>query len=254
MKFTEDKVILKQKKTIGWHDVDAKGRLKLSALAVFLQEAAWIHSQQLGFGYDFMDSQNALWVLRSIHAKIYRYPKWNQSLSIETWHKSYQGLRALRDFLLTDESGNKLIAVTSDWMVIHKKTRRPLRLDMLDHFAESAKMIDALPEFECNQSAQGEQFEVLRNVRFSETDLYGHLNNTRYFEWLADELEDRFPDHQLIESFEMQFKHECRQNDQIRLDGSYSKDFFALKGSNPENEKSIFESCLVFSPSQQSNK
>lgn len=248
MKFTEDKVILKQKKTTGWHDVDAKGRLKLSSLAVFLQEAAWMHSQQFGFGYEFMDAQNALWVLRSIHAKIYRYPKWNQTISIETWHKNYQGLRALRDFLITDESGNKLIAVTSDWMVIHKKTRRPLRLDMLDQFSDSAKMIDVLPEFECRQSAQREQFEAVRTVRFSETDLYGHLNNTRYFEWLADELEDRYPEHPLIESFEMQFKHECRQNDQIRLDGSYSKDSFALKGSNGETRKPMFESCLVFSP------
>lgn len=248
MKFTADKTIFQQKRSIAWHDVDAKGRLKLSALAVFLQETSWIHSQQLGFGYEFMDGQDALWVLRSIRAKISHYPKWNQSIKIETWHNNYQGLRALRDFLLTDENGNKLIAVSTDWIVINTKTRRPLRLDMLDQFRESAKMIDVLPEFKCRQSAHHEQFEAFRKVRFSETDLYGHLNNTRYFEWLADELEDRYPDHPLIQSFEMQFKNECLQNDQIRLDGSYSMDSFMLKGTKPKNGKAMFESCLVFSP------
>lgn len=254
MNFTINKSIFQQHINIAWHDVDAKGRLKLSALAVFLQEASWMHAQQLGFGYDFMDSQNALWVLRSIHAKIHRYPKWNQTIKLETWHKSYQGLRALRDFLLTDENGNKLIAVASDWMVIHKKTRRPLRLEMLDQFRDSAKMIDVLHEFKCAQSAYSERFETLRTVRFSETDLYGHLNNTYYFEWLADELEDRFPDHPLIESFEIQFKHECRQSDHIQLVGSFCKDSFALKGLNQRNGKVAFESWLVFSPSPLSNK
>ncbi len=96
-------------------------------------------------------------------------------------------------------------------MVIDTKTRRPLRLTMLDQFKSSAKMVDVLSEFKCAQSTQPESFETRRTVRFSETDLYGHLNNTRYFEWLADELEGRYPDHRLIESFEMQYKHECRQ-------------------------------------------
>lgn len=250
----EDKTIFQQKKTIAWHDVDANGRLKLSALAVFLQEASMTHSQQLGFGYRFMDEQDALWMLRSMHAKIYQYPVWNQNIKIETWHKNYQGLRALRDFLITDENGNQLIAVSSVWMVIDTKTRRPLRLAMLDQFKDSAKMTDVLPEFKCTQSTQPESFETLRTVRFSETDLYGHLNNARYFEWLADELEGRYPDHKPIESFEMQFKHECRQNEKIQLNGSYSMDSFQLKGTKPQNGKSMFESCLVFSAQKASVK
>lgn len=71
---------------------------------------------------------------------------------------------------------------------------------MLDRFQDSAKMTDMLPEFECRQSAPTERFEAYRTVRFSETGIYGHLNNTCYFEWLADELEHRYPDHGFLKA------------------------------------------------------
>jgi len=71
---------------------------------------------------------------------------------------------------------------------------------MLYQFQDSAKMTDVLSEFECWQSVPAEHFETFHANRISVTDLYGHLNNTRYFEWLANEPELRYPHHGFLKA------------------------------------------------------
>jgi len=45
--------IYTQEYCIGWQDVDPEGRLKLKTMSAWMQETAWKHAGQLGYGSDF---------------------------------------------------------------------------------------------------------------------------------------------------------------------------------------------------------
>lgn len=233
---------------VSWHDIDANGKQSLRSFAVFMQESAWRHAEDLGFGFNFMAQHDAFWVLKSIRAQIFQYPAWKQNVLLQTWHRGYQGLLAFRDFKLLDESGVTLALAASDWIIMHQQSRRPLKTDILQEFATTALERRALEDFIWAEKHSGKLvYEADRKVNFSETDMHGHMNNTRYFEWAADVLNELSEAQTHVKQFEMQFRNECRVKDVIKLSALQNGKIYTITGVNNRNGKTIFQLNLSVS-------
>ena len=98
--------------------IDFEGKLKISALFNFLLQAANESADDLGFGLQEMHKNGVQWVLSRIEIQINQYPIWNETITVNTWPKSIDGLFYLRDFTV-QRGNNILIRATSSWLLIN---------------------------------------------------------------------------------------------------------------------------------------
>ncbi len=61
------------------------------------------------------------WVLSRFHIEITRYPKWGETVQINTWPSGRGPLFAVRDYEILDAEG-PLAAATSSWLIVDLKT------------------------------------------------------------------------------------------------------------------------------------
>jgi len=210
-------------------DIDFNHDLKLSTLFSYMQNVAEEHAGLLGAGYDRLVRDGMFWILSRIKLYIKRIPKWKETIKLETWAKGVDRLFALRDFLVFDSDNNIIISVTQNWLLLSVKNLRPLKIESIGDFLNdpTTHAIDekldklVIPE---NVSIID---KITKNVRTSDIDIYFHVNNAKYIDWISDMLVDEFLNKQKILSLEVNFLSEIKINSKIELIRSKCDDGFA---------------------------
>lgn len=173
--------------------VDIKLDLTLSNLMCFFQEVAWAHSNREDAGWKFLQSKEMFWALIKFYLKIHRMPQWEEKIKVRTWAKATKQIIYPRDFEVVDESGNLLVAATSDWVILDKKNFRPQKNILqeeekmiLDRFAIQEN-IPKIPKINFSEEEGG-----CKSVLYSDIDMNQHVNNTRYLMWAIDDYDPDF--------------------------------------------------------------
>ncbi len=231
----------------GWQDVTSLGKMSLRAITQYLQESAWKHAREHGFGYDLVSSQDALWVMGRLEVKMTDYPVWEDQFDIETWHRGYEGLTAYRDFNIYNKHNQRIGSASSDWFVIGRTNRRPKRLDFLDPFFASALKEKSMHDEPLRIDAKRELPPLLyHTVVFSELDFHGHVNTSRYFEWVINACDPEILFQQQIERFGIRFLSECNLHDHIEISGIIGQKEAWFKGFRTQDGKAVFAATLQF--------
>lgn len=172
------------------YDTDAGANLRPAAFMDFAQEIAYWAASDLGFGYDNLHVHHTAWVLTRMHIHFEEPLKWRDNVTLYTWHKGASGLFYLRDFDLRDAMGNSRVKATTSWVVIDERTRRMVRPeDLQDLLDPEMKVDDAISEpvqkivvpKDVSVITEGEH-----TVSYSDLDINGHTNNSRYVVWAMD--------------------------------------------------------------------
>lgn len=200
------------------YEVDANKVLKPTAFMDMAQEMAYQAAGAMHFGYDELISQGMAWVLARMHFRFVDPPRWNDRVSIQTWHRGPAGPFFIRDFKLT--SGERaLVECTSSWVVMDVSTRRMARPeDILP--TEGTVCHDAAiqaPSSKVMMPRGVESFPAgVHKVAYSDIDLIGHTNNARYLAWAMDCLD--YPTGGItVRDVEITFHHEARANESVTL-------------------------------------
>jgi acyl-ACP thioesterase len=159
-------------------DADATGRLRLDAVARFLQDAAIDDVEETGWG-----APEHLWVLRSVRVDVVEPFLAGQTVSIVTWGSSFSALAAGRRWSLSGDAGGS-IEVDSTWIHLGPDAR-PARIGTgFDGYAEAAqgrvtstKLTLAPPPLDGDRRVWP--------LRATDVDRMGHVNNAAY--WAAVE-------------------------------------------------------------------
>ena len=228
------------KHIISWQDIDCNGRFALRAFANIMQEAAWQHAEILGFGFDYMAQHNAVWVLLETRLQCFTQPKWRDEINVCTWHKGSRGALCLRDYVLSDASGAPIMKVSSDWVLLNHKTRRLLMPDILLPFHDTIVMEDALPDFAIRFDNEAQDNEVSYTVTFSDLDFNGHVNNGRYYEWVANLFEPLNTDKKAIDKMQIKYQAECFLGDEIAMRYALTDSVFRVQGIRKSDGKKVF--------------
>lgn len=114
------------------------------------------------------------------------WPKWGEQISLKTWVRNVSGIIAIRDFEVWKE--NELVgACTTQWLILDLTTRKPS--DKNNLLAESSTRKDP-PDTVLETSKIILKHNLVKlaefHVRNSDLDLNGHVNNTKYAQWLLD--------------------------------------------------------------------
>jgi medium-chain acyl-[acyl-carrier-protein] hydrolase len=159
------------------------------ALCRYMQEAAGTHASKLKVTGEMLEEQDLMWVLSRLRWQMQKTPAWHDQIKIETWPtQRTKGIRAHRDFRFYDEGGQQIGQASTIWLLLSRKSRRPLRIpDFLNDY-QSPGLVDDL--LGCtflmlpSRKPSGKEFEV----RLSDLDANQHVNNVCYVEWALDAL------------------------------------------------------------------
>jgi acyl-ACP thioesterase len=225
---------------VSWMDADMHRRLKLSALFNYLQEIAWEHAENMGFGFEAAQKNNLIWVLVRLLIKMDRQPKWQQEIIVETWPRGIDGFWALREYSVKDQDGNVLGGASSSWMVLDSTTRRPVTPEIVFHVLPAVIQTSATGEAPFKIREPDDMKLLHRHeVVYSEIDAYNHVNNACYIDWITDAIHKL--DSKLIpRKFHINYISEARLNDQVLLKYAGYEDKIIIKGENKKDGKPVF--------------
>ena len=171
--------------------VDCFGRLKPSMLLFYVQEVAGIHATSLGAGYDALAVKNLFWAILRTHVQIERLPRSGETIRVETWPMPTSRVAYPRSVVAYDEQGQEVFRAISLWCLMDMNTRSMVLP------GKSGVMVDGT--LRGNELAVPGSLAIktlenthTRTVRFSDLDRNGHMNNTRYMEWIGDLLPSSF--------------------------------------------------------------
>jgi acyl-ACP thioesterase len=164
-------------------DVGLDGRLRLDALARYLQAAA--EGDLAGAGYPAAYD----WVVRRTEVRLHSYPRLGQRLEVRTFCSAIGPRWAERTTTLADgdgDAGAELVRAVAVWAAVDRASGRPCELgpDFLRVYGPSAagRTVSArLSHPRPPEPAAGEPWPL----RAADFDTSGHVNNAVY--WAAVE-------------------------------------------------------------------
>ncbi|MDR1059329.1 MAG: acyl-ACP thioesterase [Treponema sp.] len=181
------KDIWEERHSIRFGDIDRSDRLTLGATFDYFQEAAISHAENLGVGRESMAKTGQVWILSRISVYLARRPKYGETVMVRSWPRSWEKLFAIRDYDIRDEAGEAAVRGRSGWLILDMEKRRPLRVQQIVEALPPNGGVNAFSalapglEERDNLGGAGE-----RKALYSDIDYNGHLNNTRYIQWIQD--------------------------------------------------------------------
>ena len=222
------------------HDAGPDGRMTFAALARYFQEAAWHSAEALGFGYREAMARKQFWVLVRQRIRMDRFPLWGDRIAVETWPRGVDGLWAFREYQVKDEDAIVIGGATSSWMIVDAETRRPVRPAIV---AASLPLVIDRKALGCDASRirpEGQWAAAgTRRVRTSDLDVNGHMNNSRYIDWVFDAVQ---PLRQGVRCGELEINYlaQSREGEEIAVHTAASGDNFYVKGVSPSDGQDVF--------------
>ncbi|HEX4746823.1 MAG TPA: acyl-ACP thioesterase domain-containing protein [Gaiellaceae bacterium] len=168
-------------------DTDAAGRLRLDAVARYLQDAAIDDVAETGWG-----SPEHLWVLRSVRIDVIQPFLGDGAVDIVTWGSAFSSVAAGRRWSLAGDAGGT-IEVDSTWIHLGPDAR-PARIgEGFQAYAEAAQGRMASTKLTLDPPP-ADAVRTPWPIRVSDVDRMGHVNNAAYWQAVEHRLLERGPD------------------------------------------------------------
>ena len=192
--------------------------LRLSSLLQILQDVATDGASYLGIGTDVTYPKGLLWVISRMEIEVISMPKYQQKVDVYTYPGKTLGFFYPRHFVIYDMEGNVMLRAASVWALIHKEDRR-------------VEMHNQFPFIE-GETYEGELSRPIklpalndapileeRKIRYSDVDLNGHLNNTKYVEMIEDLESGSVHASKRIKHVTLNYEREIHEGETIVLKG-----------------------------------
>ena len=155
-------------------DMDADGRVRLDAVARFLQDAAIDDVEETGWGIP-----EHLWVIRKIRVDVVAPLLHDRGVEITTWCSGVAAIAAGRRWSVRGDAGGH-VEVDSVWIHLDRDAQ-PARIDDFGVYAAAADGRRASTKLELPDPPEdaGRQMWPLRAA---DVDLHGHVNNAVYWQ------------------------------------------------------------------------
>ncbi|NIA28463.1 MAG: hypothetical protein GWP06_00955 [Actinobacteria bacterium] len=211
------KKIWTEKYRIHSYEVDLRASATLPVLCQFMQESAWRHAENMGFGFSYLKDQDFVWVLARQVVKMNAFPKWGDTIKIETQPLGVEKLLFFREFRLSDENGNSLGYAATAWFIMDLKKRRPKRPDK--YFGDHLNKL-GLGTFEKPARLEADDaldYSEKIKVSYSDLDVNEHVNNVRYLGWMLDALPLDFLKSHFIREMEINYLAEAQYGEDLQV-------------------------------------
>ena len=196
--------------------VDCFGRLKPSMLLFYCQEIAGQHCHILGADYDTLAQKNLFWAIIRQKVQITRLPRSGETIRVETWPMPTTKVCFPRSTVAYDADGRELFRAISMWVLMDTESRAMILP------GKSGVTVQGLltgTELATPGSLAPKKLDntCSRRVCFTDLDRNGHMNNTKYLEWIWDLLPSSFHQGSEPREFTVCYHTEAREGDLLHL-------------------------------------
>jgi len=231
-----------KKYTLRAGDFDKFDRIMPSTILDLFQDAAGQHAEKIGVGFDDMIAREYLWVLTRVKFKILSAPRRYRTVTVKTWPLAPNRLNYRREYCIEDENGQKLIIGSSEWVIIDSKERKfisdPDLYSFSDGFHDEVMFEGKLGKVR-DFATESAPYTV--NAGFSDLDVNGHVNNTKYANYALDAINPKKDD--VLESFQIDYRKEVMQGTQLNVYSVADGNVISAKGLNPDGD--VMFACKI---------
>lgn len=200
-------------------DVDCFDCCRASAVLGYLQDAAGLAASQFGASNPEMVKKHGhCWMVVRTGFRMDRPLRWGDALTVRTWHRGGEKPLMFRDFDLL-ANGESIGTALSIWVLVDLESHTITRACAFPEFegTDGGELIrdTKLPKLKLPADMAPVQTRLLH---YSETDSNGHVNNTRYADFLCDALElHKAAPGTFVREFYLSYLQECRAGETLEL-------------------------------------
>ncbi|WP_252893519.1 acyl-[acyl-carrier-protein] thioesterase [Lentilactobacillus senioris] len=166
-------------------------------------------NRNLGIDHNVLGEQGLGWVVTSYSMKVNRMPRVDELITVTTRGTSYNRFFAFREFWVVDADGQELVKIDSIWVLMDEVKRKITTISpevVSQYESEAVKKVPRLPR----PTAPPEAVIAEKNyqIRYNDIDFNGHVNNSRYLEWIVDTLPMTFLEQHNPRTIDIRFENE----------------------------------------------
>ncbi len=228
--------------------VDCYGRMSPSKILYIMQEVAGHHFAQLSMDYEALAQRGMFWAVTRHKVQITRLPLRGETIHVETWPMPTTRVAYPRSMVAYDAQGNEVFRSISLWVLMDLNNRSMI--------LPGKSGIDVAGTLRGNElaSPMGLPAKLLgshrkRSVCFTDLDRNGHMNNTKYLDWIDDLLPSPFHAQHMVKEFTVCYLSEAREGQELDLhwdfleEGCLQVDASRVNGEKAER---VFAARLLF--------
>lgn len=211
--------IYTKKFDITFSDIDENNQLSNKGILRIMQEIAGLHSSSLGYGLNDTPKTGFAWLLLNWKLKIFSRPKWEETLTVNTWSKSMNPLFAYRDIEIFDDKNNLVAIGSSKWILfdINKQSLCKIPSEVKSNFPSVDKSVFEEKFVEKLKEPENSNFIYDYTIQRRDIDTNHHVNNLNYLDYAYQALPEDIYLNVNFSNVEIMYKHEAKLGDTISL-------------------------------------
>lgn len=221
-------MIFQEKTFVKSSEANNQKELRLSSMFKMFQDATVMMVENLGFGKSKTMDKGYLWVISRISIEITKMPKYLDNIIIESYPENMIHFIYPMQFIIKYGDGSTALRISSIWALIDSDTRKTLFPSITNVFIKGISRDDRINRPK-GINKQDITLKEKRIIRYSDTDMNGHLNNTRYFDFIQDMYGTKELNGYTIKKGEIIFNKEAIEGDELELYSSNNNEYFVGK-------------------------
>lgn len=169
-----------------YDDVDQNLHLTLKGAMGMMQEAAAVHSAEVGYSMENVSKTRVIWMLSQWRIRLEQSAKWHECLTVETWPRTMERATSIRDFELRNQAGCPVAIGESGWALVNADTGRIMRVT--PEIAAAYELTDRVvfdTPLEKIPSGEG-VMTYAGQVQRRDIDTNHHVNNRVYLDYALE--------------------------------------------------------------------
>jgi len=206
---------------------DFDSRLFMGHLGNHLLNAADFHSNDRGYGMNYLMPRHKTWVLSRLAIEMTEMPKSYDKFFVETWVENAMKYFTARDFKIcgafpADGGEEKVYGYgKSVWAMIDTDTRQPVDIFSIND-GLIKEYIDAekpCPIAASSRVKMGKNAKLVRSIDtyYNDVDVNGHINSVKYIEHILDLFNLDYYKEYFLQRFEIAYVAESHQGDKLNF-------------------------------------
>lgn len=211
--------IFQKKIQVMEYECDLQRRIRLSDIMHHAQQMGSEHLATKKVDYVQMYQDGMVFVVNKMNIRIKRRPFFHEKLMLTTIPKEPKGVQFIRDTFFDTENGEHLLEVSISWALINPETRRILRPSVFDRygFQFSPNDGETITSYKLRRP-EGDAVMHQRQVKYSDLDYNGHVNNAVYANIVCDMIPLKWLEKKEIDRFGIIYHKEAKPGQVIDLE------------------------------------
>ena len=165
---------------------DMNGHIKLPDVILLSLQVSGMQSIELGVSdKTILEDYNLVWIITEYDIEVVRLPRFAEEITIETEALSYNRLFCYRRFTIYDEAGQEIIRMLVTFVLMDRDSRKVHAVEpeiVAPYQSDFDKKLIRGPKYESLDEPISKDY----HVRFYDLDMNGHVNNSKYLDWIFE--------------------------------------------------------------------